>query len=341
VHRIVVDVDRRRSKLVAAWGLGAVFLRLCRRVDVVHLHGFSRKSMLLIALARLTGKKILLKVTSPGEDDPQGIQRLGRLAFRCYRSADRYVGVSPRLRELHAASGLPPQRFVLIPNGVDPDRFRRVEPERRPALRHELGLVPDQPLVLFVGFFSHDKDPRTLYEAWRRVQEAGPPTATLLFIGATRSRYYEVDDALATSIRDDARARGLADRLRFIEAALAIDAYYRAADVFVLPSRREGLPNALLEAMASGLPSVATRLPGVTDVLIDHGVDGLLFAPGDVGALAHELRGLLADTERANEIGRRARQRVEREYPITQTAAAHLAAYAALLAPCRRHGASG
>ncbi len=331
VYRVLVDVSRFGSKLLATLYLASTFIRLCGRFDIVHLHGFSQKSILLVWLARLLRKKLALKLTSVGHDDPLSIRARGRMTFWCYSRADLFFGVSPRIQKLYHSSHLPLEKFKLIPNGVDLDRFRPIEDGERQALRRELGLPEQLILILFVGFFSHEKCPDLLFQAWTRIWRDGFPATGLVFVGATRSRYYEVDPGLAKKIRTESQHIGVERRIIFVEVTQKIEKYYRAADLFVLPSSREGLPNALLEAMASGLPCVATRLLGVTDVVIEHGVNGLLVPPRDVAALKDALQLLLQNPTCAQELGRGARETVEERYSIRQTAAHYLRAYQRLV----------
>jgi glycosyltransferase involved in cell wall biosynthesis len=117
----------------------------------------------------------------------------------------------------------------------------------------------------------------------------------------------------------------------FVEPTDDVERYFRAADIFILPSVREAHPLALLEAMACGLPVVATRLPGATDVVIDDGRNGRLFPPDDEGALRAVLDELLADPASALEMGRRAHETVSSRYDIQRTADAWLDAYHAVL----------
>lgn len=327
VYRVLVDVDQLESKLRAAVCFASTFIRLRGRFDIVHLHGFSQKSLLLVLLARIFRKKLVLKLTSVGHDDPISIRTRGRLTFSFYSQADMFVGVSPRLQQLYYSSGLPREKFWLIPNGVDIERFRPAEQGERLALRKELGLPEALTLILFVGFFSREKCPDLLFEAWTRMVSGELPSTGLVFVGATRSRYYEVDSGLAQKIQAAAQRLGVEKQVIFVETTREIERYYRAADMFVLSSSREGLPNALLEAMATGLPCVASRLPGVTDGVIDHGVNGLLVPSGDGTALEGALRLVLQDPTRAQELGRKARETVEQRYSITQTASRMLEAY--------------
>ena len=327
VYRVLVDVSRFGSKLLATLYLASTFIRLCGRFDIVHLHGFSQKSLLLVLLARIFRKKLVLKLTSVGQDDPHSIRARGRLVFWFYSRADLFLGVSPRLQQLYQSFGLLPDKFWLVPNGVDLERFRPADRDERLALRRELGFPEELALILFVGFFSREKCPDLLFEAWMYMQADGLPPTGIVFVGATRSRYYEVDRSLAQIIKQEAQRLGLQKQVVFVEKTHEIEKYYRAADVFVLPSKREGLPNALLEAMATGLPCVASRLNGVTDVVIEDGVNGLLIPPGDGAALEGALRSVLQDPARAKDLGRRARKTVEERYSIRQTAAHYLRAY--------------
>lgn len=331
LYRIRVDVTRWVSKLQAAVRLSVLFIRLQGRFDIVHLHGFSQKSLLLVVLAKLFRKKLVLKLTSVGHDDPLSIRRRGNVAFRCYAQADLFIGVSPRFEALYRASGLPRDKFSLIPNGVALERFRPRNSSEQRTLRQELGLPVDLTLILFVGFFSHEKCPDVLFEAWVRTQQDGFPATGLLFVGATHSPYYEIDARLTDDIREQAKRLAIEQRLIFVEQTHEIEKYYGAADLFVLPSIREGLPNALLEAMASGLPCIASKLTGVTDTMIEDGVNGLLIPPGDRGALERALQRLVQEPKCAQDMGRRARQTVEERYTMRRTASRCLEAYQQLV----------
>jgi glycosyltransferase involved in cell wall biosynthesis len=332
VHRVFVNPHSVWSKIAAAWQTSRILLRTRARYSILHLHGFSQKSLLVVAVGLLLGKRIAIKLTSVGHDDPQAIRARGWLTYWCYTRARLFFGVSPRLQALYAASGLPVERFRLIPNGVDLERFRPASPEARRMLRAELGLPVESTVVLFVGFFSREKCPELLFEAWSRLAASGDASSVLVFVGATRSRYYEVDEQLASGIRQGAIRLGLDRRLFFVEETREIEKYHRAADIFVLPSVREGLPNSLLEAMASGAGCIATRLEGVTDTLIGHDDSGILVPARDEAALEAALARLVSQPDLAQAMGARARQRIERDFSLTDTARQYLAAYDELLA---------
>jgi glycosyltransferase involved in cell wall biosynthesis len=339
VHRLHVHLTDPTAKLRALGRLTRLYLSLRDRFEIVHLHGFTRKAIPLLWLARWTGKRTLCKMTSVGADDAITAARRP-LARRALRAVDRVISVSPALTERYSKAGLRPERLAVIPNGVDLHRFRPAPAGDRPRLRGALGLPPDAPLVTFVGFFSRDKAPHLLVEAWCWVRREVMPPPTLLLIGATAQTHVEVDPEVVADVRHRIRAEGVEASVRFVEKTHDVPGCLRASDIFVLPSLREGMSNALLEAMASGLPCVAATLPGITDAVIEHRVNGLLFPPGDATALAGALRFLLRDPARAQELGRRARETVEQRYSITRTARRVLEVYESLHREPPAHGRS-
>jgi glycosyltransferase involved in cell wall biosynthesis len=300
--------------------------------DIVHLHGFSKKNVLVTWAARLAGKRIVLTLHTSGQDEPDIVRRAGRAAYRSFMTADAVLAVSPQLRDAYGRAAGGRVSVELAPNGIDIERFRPVPAAERIALRERLHLPLDRPIVLFVGFFSRDKRPDLLFRAWQRATAASGLDAALVLVGATEPAYYEVDQGLAGAIRAAASAAGLTDRIHFVPPTNEIAAYYQAADVFALPSAREANPLALLEAMASGLPSVASRLPGATDVIIDDGVNGRLFPVDDEAALAAILAELLTRPADAHALGARARETVTARFDVARAAEAWLAAYRAATA---------
>lgn len=341
VVRVYVDPERRTSKLRAFVRMAGAFFRARRRFTIVHLHGFSQKSVLIVALARLFGKRIVITLTSVGHDDPVSMKDRGAIAYWAYSRADVFAGVSPRFRPLYESTTLPPKRFKQIPNAVDTRRFHPVDAAGQRRVRRELGLPLDGPIVLFVGFFSHEKGPDRAFEAFARVSRAFP-SAHLVLIGATRSAYYEIDPALVTEIRQAMIEHALEERVNFVESTVEIHKYFQASDVYMLTSTREGLPVALLEAMSTGLGCVATRLEGITDILLDDGLSGRLVPPRDVDRFAAALHEMLGDADGRAAMGARAREVITSGFSVERMVEAYLDTYRSLVGagPAERGPAS-
>ena len=330
VTRVGVDVRSGMSKASASVRMIGRLAGLLPRVDVIHMHGFSQKNVPIAVMATLLRKPVVLTLHTSGQDEPQAAAQRGRWSNWAFRSARLVLPVSPNLVQRCEEAGVPAEHVRLTPNGIDTNRFLPATDAERSALRRELGWPDDAPVVVFVGFFSRDKRPDLLFRAWRRLADQGV-RSKLVYIGAKASAYFEVDEAIAREIRERAEDMGRASDVVFVEPTHAMERYYRAADVFVLSSVREANPVALLEAMACGLPCIASRIDGATDVIIDDGVNGRLVDRDDVQGLARTLGQVLNNPGEARELGRRARETVMNRYDIQQTAERWLDAYRTVL----------
>jgi starch synthase len=331
VTRMHLRADSIPSKALAAMTTLPELARLVRWCDVVHIHGVSTKNILVTAMAKLIGRPIVLSLHTMGADEPEPIRRHGALIYQSFHAATRYLAVSRGLLDASRAAGIPSDRIELVPNGIDIEQFSPASAAEKRALRRDAGQDVAGPVILFVGYFSHDKQPRVLFDAWLRLLDEHGIDATAWFVGATKSDYFEVDPRIADGMVRDAAARGRSSGLIFTGPVHEVERYFRLADVFVLPSRREGLPVALMEAMSCGLPCVASRLPGATDTLIDDGVSGLLVPPEDVGAFARAIATMLQEPARAEAMGRAARQFVLDRFASPIIAERWLAVYANVL----------
>ena len=211
------------------------------------------------------------------------------------------------------------RRLVTISNSVE--LGTRAQPEHRPKVRRALGLDEDAALLLTVGRLTDQKGQLHLVRAMRSVVEAHP-RARLLIAGTGE---------LESALRAEVGRLGLEDHVSLLGLRRDVDQLLRAADLFVLPSLWEGLSIALLEAMAAGLPVVATRVSG-TDQVLRHRESGLVVEPRDEDALAEALQAVLDDPELGRALGTRARATVEEEHSAERAARAYLELYKEVLA---------
>lgn len=205
------------------------------------------------------------------------------------RLASRVVCVSEGSRRSYLAAGLPEALVVAIPNGIEP---AVPLPYAGPKARRDLDIPPDAPVLLTVGRLTEQKDQACLVETAALLVPRHPGLAALL----------AGDGPLRDPLRERIARHGLEGTVRLLGRRTDVPDLLAAADLFVLPSRFEGLPLVVLEAMAAGLPVVATRIGG-TDEAVEHGVTGLLVEPGDAGALAEAVHALLANPARARAMG--------------------------------------
>src|SRR5690606_32738410 len=184
----------------------------------------------------------------------------------------------------------------VVVHGVDPPQVV-TGPAARPAARDRLGLDPDAPVVGTVGNFTPKKDQATLLRAVAALAGDAAPTLVLVGLGP-----------LEGELRALAGELGIERRVVFAGSRDDVFELLPGFDAFVLSSRFEGLPIALLEAMATGVAPVATPVGGIPEVITD-GVDGLLVPPGDPDALATALGKVLRDDALRADLGARARER--------------------------------
>lgn len=285
-----------RGDLRAARSLWRTLRR--ERLDVLHTHN-PKPGIYGRVLGRLAGVPLVVHTTHglyAAPDDPFA-KRLVVYALEAIASRFSHVELvqNPEDLELMRRRHLAPARKLrLLGNGVDLDRFRPAEPDRREATRRELGIAPDDVVVGLVARLVAEKGVPELIEA---VATLGAPFR-LLVVGPHDP---EKADAVPPAVLERA-----ADGGAILTGHRAdVDRLYAAMDVFCLPSHREGFPRAAMEAAASGLPVVASDIRGCRQV-VDPGVTGALVPPQDPGALAAALRpyGDPAHRARQGEAGR-------------------------------------
>jgi glycosyltransferase involved in cell wall biosynthesis len=230
---------------------------------------------------------------------------------------DRVITVSRCQRATYEKLGVEPHRMVTVPNGVRP----RVSSPGRAAARRELGLDADQPVVMTVGRLTVMKGHRYLIEAVPELLDSFPDLAVVV-IG---------DGHLRAALMDRVARLGVDHAVRFAGHRSDARGLLDAADVFVLPSRHEGMPLAVLEAMDAGLPVVGTRVIGTSEAVAD-GVSGRLVAPQRPAALAGALGELLGDPALRHRMAVAARERYEQQFTAARMARRTAAVYDDVLA---------
>jgi glycosyltransferase involved in cell wall biosynthesis len=258
---------------------------------------------------------------------------VGAAARWAFRRAAAVTACSPDLAERALALGADPERLSVVPYGVDPAVFRP-DPAARALIRARLGLPEGAPLLLGLGRMVYKKGFRHAIAALARLDPAHGAVLALAGDGDVRAE-----------LERQARAAGVADRVRFPGGVARAEtpAWFAAADLFLLPSVHDqagnvdGLPNTLLEALASGCPVVASDLAGVRLVVADD-QEGLIVPEGDEAALAAAIERLLVDPASRRRLGAAARQRAVTELTWARCVDGLLAAYD--LARASRRGAA-
>jgi glycosyltransferase involved in cell wall biosynthesis len=236
------------------------------------------------------------------------------------RMADGFVAVSDDVGKAVRLAYRPPLgRLTVIANGVDVDRYGM--DVDRDAIRRSVGVEPGTPLIIVVAKLMRQKGHMNLIAALPTVVERHPALQVLL-LG---------EGELRSELEAAVREAGLLRHVAFLGNRADVPDLLAASDLFVLPSLWEGLPMALLEAMASRLPVVATSVSGTREVL-EHGRSGVLVPAGSAAELAEGILQVLGQPGVARSLGDAARRRVEDCYSARAQAARHAELYRARLA---------
>jgi len=223
------------------------------------------------------------------------------------RVTDRLIAISPRIRKelLDDYRIGRPEQYHVVPLGFDLDRLTSIGDADRRAARAALGIPAEAAVVSTAGRLTAIKRYDLFLDTARLVADRH---SEALFLVAG-------DGELRAALEAQARANGIADRVSFLGWRRDLDALYAASDVFLLTSRNEGTPVALIESLAAAVPGVSTDVGGVRDV-IDSDRVGLLAPFGDARALADHVQALLADRDRRRRMGEAGRQAVASRYGL-------------------------
>jgi glycosyltransferase involved in cell wall biosynthesis len=296
-------------KLIAsvAFTLSALWRIWQIRPDILHAHELLSPTTTAVAAKRLFGIPVVAKVLRGGElGDLQKLssRALGRIRLKQIKKViDQIIVISQEIEQELLHEGFPSGKLGFIPNGVDINKFKPVSEDQKEGLRKNLGL-PDGPIGVFIGRLSPEKRVDQIINAWPVLRRKHPQASlTILGTGPQESelRAMSGEGIIFAGVVDD------------------VPLYLQAADFFVLPSSTEGLSNALLEAMASGLPIIATKVGGAED-LIEHQKSGWLIPADDTVALNHALEHFLSNLDQLMGYGEKAREKVVQDYSLERVA---------------------
>ena len=308
------------STVFAVSALAALLARR-RDWDVIHAHLASSHALAAILAGRLLGRPVVVKLggaRATGDIGTSLAKPWGRLKLACIaRGASAVVAPSREVLEEAAGFGFPRRSLHVIPNGVDTATFTPVDAATRASLRRRFGLPEQAPVAVYAGRLEPGKGLEFLLDAWPGANDEG----FLLVAGEG-------------SLRRELESRHGSDRVRFLGHLADVREALGAADLFLLPSAGEGLSNALLEAMACGIPPVASPIPANLEV-IAHGRTGFIVDLANPTAGPAGLRAVFAGKTRWTELGAAARRSIEERFAMPLVRDAWRGLYAELLAARR------
>jgi glycosyltransferase involved in cell wall biosynthesis len=285
-----------------------------RSFDIIHAHTMEWSAIVAARLGKILGKPVLIK-----DSTMNGFASLARFPSgarlqKMIIGQAHFVAMTKIIRENLQAAGVPADKISLIPNGIN-----ITEPPLRSPKEE------DGPRVLFVGnlYQQPAKGVDILLKAWTHVAREYP-RALLQIVG----------DGDLPAYMEYAESLHIGSSVHFYGRQSGLTAWYGRATLFVLPSRREGMSNALMEAMLHELPCIATDISGSQDLLVS-GVNGLLVPSAEAGRLADAICYMLSHPREAIEMGKKARETILRKTDIGLVAAEYISLYKKLMTGLR------
>jgi len=293
----------------------AILLRIMavrhRSFEIIHCYGVNWFSLLSVLVGKIFGKKCLMEMTLVDGDDPQTLKNnvklpgIGRLKLWILSRSDVVISISPALSQVYKASGLPVEKLREISNPVDIKRFSPVSHKEKRALRRMIGIEDSGPVILFVGIIIKRKGVDLLIRSFQKML-GRYPNALLLLVGPVAAT--KENREFVSEMQDLIQELSISNSVLFTGQVENVQDYMRASDLFVFPSRREGLPNVITEAMACGLPVIALRIPNITEAIIEHRKDGIIVEKEDSSMIASAIVDVLEDKKLYDSLSENARK---------------------------------
>jgi glycosyltransferase involved in cell wall biosynthesis len=309
------------------FSIALILFKKRKEYDLVHFHGASLPLITNILPLKLYGKKVIAKVAAAKLGTEAGSLQgkyffLGKILIWMLKKVDCFVAISEEIKDGLLNDGFNQAMITRIPNFIDQNLFHPSGKESRDQIRKKLGFT-DGKIVTFSGRLVERKGVSVLLEAWRKlIQDC--KDVMLIILG---------DGPLEKKLKNQSRLLGIEENVKFCGFINNIDDYLAATDIFVFPSFQEGFPNSVLEAMACGIPVIATRIGGIVDVIKDE-ENGLLVEPGNAEQLADALKKLISDTEYASTLGKNGLKTVRENYDINVIANKYVEIYRKLAEHC-------
>lgn len=320
VHRVRPSGARTgwRKWLMIPFAIARI-LRLRHDFDLIYCPGYQGIGIASIVAGKLLNRPVILRSGNLGVlrgtnwDVPLArwhinpnatvVKWLKRRFRRVYTSAEAFVCNCVEIEEEALACDVPRGRVHYLPNAVDLERYRLPEPGERERVRAEEGWSNDAVLCVFVGRLSVEKGVMDLLEAWRQIPDA---RKQLVLIGPDMSEHpLDAGPAARRYVAEHAMEKDVV----FYGESTHAERLLRAADFYVQPSHYEAFSNALIEAMATGLPAVTSHVGGMLDCIVDND-NGLFCRPADPPDLAQRMGRLIEDPALRSRLGARARATV-------------------------------
>jgi len=286
--------------------------------QIIQVFFLKHSAFVSAIIGKFLKKRIICRLAGAGEyGDISAIKKIPFYPFflKIFKNIDAFIVLSKKIEEELINCNFSKDKIYFIPNGVDIEKFKM--PEDKKALKEKYGFA-NKKIITFVGRLSDEKGLEFLMEAFKNLNIQGK---YLLILG---------EGHLKEKLINYTQNPGISEKVSFLGFCEDVSDYLKISDLFVLPSISEGMSNALLEAMASGLPVVATKVSGNVD-LIEDSINGFLVDPANSQQLTIAMERILKDERLVQKMGEANRKKIEKYYSMEKVVSSYIAIYEELI----------
>lgn len=323
VHRIGIPGTSVLAKMLFVVMLIDFLLRAGRRTDIYHSHGAVKMGAICWLVAVICRKKNVAKIATAGHISQLLKSSIGRIILYMFKRSSAIISMTSEIESELSNIRVTQEKIIHITNGVNCKRFCPVNSKQKNVIRDVLGIPQNAIVMLFSSRLVYRKGLDTLIKAWPEIN-SHLPQAYLLILGSGTDQQDSVAEEMEAKVRDEKLKNIL-----FLGETTKPEKYLSAADCFLFPSRKEGFPNALMEAMASELPCVASQIGGVKDIITD-GVDGVFFELENSSMLTEKCLSLFVNRQESVTIRIQARKNMLENFSFEIISARYLDLYRTL-----------
>jgi glycosyltransferase involved in cell wall biosynthesis len=299
-------------------------IRLVSQYDIIFVSGFRSLGIIGVLISKLFHKVCILKADNNGEMSgdyfKSGLAKwnltLSSRPVRAFlwlrnlllKQADAFISLSKEMTQEFVNYGIDQKKINLIPNSVDTTVFYAVPASKKNELRKKLGIKPDDKVVIYTGRLLETKGLPLLIKVWHKIRTEHDK-CQLVIVGGGSKDIHDCEE----EIKQYVELNRLEDSVKFTGNVTNVDEYLQASDIFVFPTENEAFGISLIEAMACGLPVIATPVGGIKDI-VNNGKNGLIVEVGSFAELHNALAYLISNEDLSKTLGEGALMTVQNYY---------------------------
>lgn len=334
VYRFHFSFEEKFWEIKLSFRVIFFLLKNVFKYDVLHMHGHLDIYGLITIFSKMVRKKVVSQMVLLGSDDPISLKRTYKfmsIRLKLLAFADRFICISKPLVDSCVNSGISLNKITYIQQGVDTDKFSPPATyEEKLFFKEKLGFSKHANIVVFVGSIVERKGVDFLVEAWVNIQKIHKD-AMLVLVGQDDFDGRDINKNILNKFVNDIKFFIKNNELNvfLVGKKTNVDEYYKIADVFVLPSRKEGFGNVILEAMSSGVPAVVSYMDGIAEETILHGENG--YITYSIDDISKWISKLLSNKLLAKKLGGHGRQKTLDKFCMNRIALRYVDVYRQIL----------